>query len=184
MKVRNVMTATPAFCNLGTDLGAAVELLWNCNCGILPVVNDQKEVLSVITDRDICVALGTRNRLPGEIAVGEVAKQKAICCSTEDDIRSALDRMAEAGVRRLPVVNAQNRLEGILSMDDVIEEIPSRNAKRGDGETPEEVVNALKMICAVQVPKAGGVSQNRVARFFQKPFAQPEPIGQNQSGGS
>jgi CBS domain-containing protein len=153
MQVRSIMTATPVFCNPETDLGSAVELLWNCNCGILPVVDDRHEVVSVITDRDICIALGTRNRLPGEIVVGDVAKHHAVCCSTDDDIRSALDKMAEAGVRRLPVINGDNKLEGILSMDDVVEEIQSKDPIRGDGDTPEEILNALKMICAAQVPK-------------------------------
>jgi CBS domain-containing protein len=163
MKVSSIVTAIPVFCNPETDLASAVELLWSCNCGILPVVDDQHKVFSVITDRDICIALGTRNRLPGEIVVGDVVKQDAVCCRADDDIRSALDKMAEAGVRRLPVVNADNKLKGVLSMDDVVEEIQSKDATRGDGDTPEEILNALKMICAAQVPKAHRLSKGAAA---------------------
>jgi CBS domain-containing protein len=161
MNVRTMMTATPAFCNSEADLGSAVELLWNCNVGFLPVVDSDHRVVSVITDRDICIALGTRNRLAGEILVGEVATHEPICCRADDDIRTALDLMAEAGVRRLPVVSDDNRLEGILSMDDVVEETPSKNASRGDGNTADEVFNALKMICSAQVPKYQGLPRQR-----------------------
>jgi predicted transcriptional regulator len=58
MKVSDVMTRTPAFCTPETNLGSAVEVLWNRNCGILQVVNSDQQVISVITDRDICVQSG------------------------------------------------------------------------------------------------------------------------------
>jgi CBS domain-containing protein len=120
MKVKDVMVKTPAVCSLGTNLGAAVELLWSHDCGFLPIVDAQRQVMGVITDRDIAVALGTRNRLPGEIAVAEAATRKVHSCKPTDDVRWALDIMAENKVRRLVVVNEQNQLEGVLSMDDVV----------------------------------------------------------------
>jgi CBS domain-containing protein len=120
MKVKDVMTETPAFCDGDTNLGAAVEILWNRNCGILPIVDTDEKVVGVVTDRDICIALGTRNRLPWEITVGEVTTGKVFSCIPNDDVRTALATMAQAKVRRLPVVNAEGKLEGILSMDDVV----------------------------------------------------------------
>jgi CBS domain-containing protein len=120
MNVKDAMTTTPARCTPGINLGAAVEILWHGNCGILPIVDEQERVISVITARDICIALGTRNRLAGEITVGEVATHRAICCGPDDDVRSALAKMVQAKVRRLPVVNAEGKLEGILAMDDVV----------------------------------------------------------------
>lgn len=58
MKVKDVMVGTPASCTTETNLGAAVEVLWNQNCGILPVVNEEEKVIGVVTDRDMCIALG------------------------------------------------------------------------------------------------------------------------------
>lgn len=69
MKVIDVMTGTPFYCSPSTNLGSAAELLWNQNCGILPIVDDQK-IVGVVTDRDLFIALGTRNRLPGDIVFG------------------------------------------------------------------------------------------------------------------
>jgi CBS domain-containing protein len=120
MKIKDVMTKTPAFCNPETNLGAAVETMWNRNCGFLPVVDAQRHVVGVVTDRDIAIAVGTQNRFPGEITVGEIATRKVHSSRPEYDIHMALDTMAENKVRRLVVVNEQNQFEGVLSMDDVV----------------------------------------------------------------
>jgi CBS domain-containing protein len=145
MNVRDLMTtAQAARCTPDTNLGAAVEILWKANCGMLPVVDAHEKVISVITERDICIALGTRNCLPGEITVGDVATQPAICCRSADDIRSVLAKMAEAHVRRLPVVNAEGKLEGLLSMDDIVAPIVWKSLARGDGSTSADDISTLK----------------------------------------
>ncbi len=153
MKVRDAMMRTPAYCSSETNLGAAVEILWNRNCGILPVVDSKQRVIGLVTDRDLCVALGTRNRLPGEITVGEVATGKVYSCRAEDDIRTAMETMARRQVRRLPVVNQDGVLEGILSMDNVIlhakTEAPGRPSELGDAD----IVLTLKRIYSPQLPE-------------------------------
>jgi signal-transduction protein with cAMP-binding, CBS, and nucleotidyltransferase domain len=74
----------------------------------------------VVTDRDICIALGEGNRLPADIVAGEIATKKVFCCQANDHIRTALRTMGEAKVRRLPVVDIEGKLKGVLSMDDVV----------------------------------------------------------------
>ncbi len=149
MKVRDVMVGTPVWCSFETNLGAAVEKLWNQNCGILPIVNTQEKVTAVVTDRDICIALGTRHRLPGEITVGEVTTGKLYSCKPDDDIRTALQTMGEKKVRRLPVVNAAGKLEGILSMDDVVLHADAKNP----GLSDDDVVKTLKKLHGPQLPE-------------------------------
>lgn len=127
MNVRDVMTTGPAHCTPDINLGAAVEILWNANCRMLPVIDQHEKVMSVITERDICIALGTRNRLPGEITVGEVATHPAICCTSADDVRSALAKMVEAKVRR-----------------DVVAPIFLKSPVRGNGRTSEDDISTLK----------------------------------------
>ena len=120
MKIKDVMVKTPAVCSPETNLGTAVEIMWNRNCGFLPVLDAERSVGGVVTDRDIAIALGSKNRLPGEITVAEVATRKVHSCRPEYDIHMALDSLAENKVRRLVVVNELNQLEGVLSMDDVV----------------------------------------------------------------
>ena len=141
MNVKDAMMTAPARCTPGINLGAAVEILWNGNCGILPIVDEHERVISVITERDICIALGTRNRLAGEITVGEVATHRAICCSPDDDVRSALAKMVQAKVRRLPVVNAEGKLEGMIAMDDVVAPIVLKDSGRGNQPTSQDALS-------------------------------------------
>ena len=153
MKVQDVMMGTPATCNSGTNLGAAIEILWNRNCGILPVVNAENQVVGIVTDRDLCIALGTRNRLPGEITVAEVVSGKVFSCKPGDDIQTALATMAQEQVRRLPVINAEGKLEGILSMDDVTLHAEPRTPGKHPELSFEDVAVTLKKLYAPHLPQ-------------------------------
>lgn len=153
MKVQDVMMRTPAFCGPETNLGAAVEILWSRNCGMLPIVDVQQKIAGVVTDRDLCVALGTRNRLPGEITVREVASGNVYACHPEDDIHAALDTMARQKVRRLVVVNGQGGLEGILSMDDVVQHAAARGAGRITELLQAEVIETLQKVYGGDLPE-------------------------------
>ena len=151
MKVKDVMMRTVARCHPDTNLGAAVEIMWTRNCGILAVVDDQETLTGVLTDRDICIALGTRNRLPGDVRVGDLARAEVYSCKPNDDVRAALQIMAESKVRRLPVVNAAGQVEGILSMDDIV--LHAEPANRASELTAENVVNTLKAIYLPSLPQ-------------------------------
>jgi CBS domain-containing protein len=147
MKVGDVMTNSPASCSPETNLAAAVEILWNRNCGVLPIVDSNAKLVGVVTDRDICVALGTRNQLPSEITVREVASGKVVAGRPDDDLRKALAIMAEAKVRRLPIVDAAGKLQGILSIADIL----LRTGMERSAEFPaEDVVKTLKIVHTLQ----------------------------------
>jgi len=150
MKVKDVMVGTPAFCSPETNLAAAAEMFWNRNCGILPVLGRDGKLKGIITDRDVCIALGTRNRLASDLAAAEVMNARVISCSEEDDIRSAVDVMRREGVRRLPVLGADGMLKGILSMDDVVRH--SSDTGRAAELPYDEVVTAFKSIYTHQLP--------------------------------
>lgn len=137
------------------------EILWNRNCGILPIINEQENVIGVVTDRDLSIALGTRNRLPGEITVGEVMSGRLFVCRAHDHIRTALEIMARAQVRRLPVIDSDGKLEGILSMDDVVLRSETRSAGRTSDLSHDDVVETLKRVYQPELPKI--VRQNSAA---------------------
>ena len=145
MKVKDAMSKGPVFCSPETNLGSAVEIMLKHNCGILPIVDAQRRVMGVITDRDIAIAMGTRNRLPAEVTVAEAATRKVHSCKPTDDVRWALDIMGENKVRRLVVVNEQNRLEGVLSMDDVVLYAETNPAGRAD-LSADDVLRTLKAL--------------------------------------
>jgi CBS domain-containing protein len=97
MKVKDAMMGTPYYCQLDTNLGSAAELMWVGNCGFLPVMDANGKIVGVVTDRDVCIGLGTRNRLPGDVTVREVMSNRLFACSPEDDVHVALRTMQEGG---------------------------------------------------------------------------------------
>lgn len=119
MKVREIMTKQPKCCEPSTNLGVAAELMWNNDCGVLPVVEDGK-LAGIVTDRDICIALGTRNRAAADTNVKEVATAPVQTCAPDADVHTAMAIMRRAKVRRLPVVNDEGNLEGIVALNDIV----------------------------------------------------------------
>jgi CBS domain-containing protein len=152
MKVREVMTQFAVCCVPETNVGSAVELMWNRNVGMLPVVDIDGKLIGVATDRDICIALGTRNQLAGELKLGDIAIRKVFTCKPNDDVHEALSLMGSHKVRRLPVVNDQGVLQGVLSIDDLV--VHSEVGKlRGACElSSEQVASALKKVYGLGQP--------------------------------
>ena len=148
MTVKEVMTAGAKACMPETSLAEAAALMWENDCGVLPVVNVEDKVVGMITDRDICFGATTKSRPPSEVSVGEVITGEVFACGPEDDIREALMTMRRARVRRLPVVGDGGRLRGIVSMNDVV----LKAEEKAKGRAPElsygDVVLTYKAICA------------------------------------
>ncbi len=156
MKVQDVMMRTPASCTPETNVGTAVEILCRRDCGMLPVVDARQKVIGIVTDRDLCVALGTQNRLAGKMTVGEFAREQVYTCRAEDDIHAALQTMAEHKVRRLPVVSQDGVLEGILSMDNVILHTELGEWGKTSGLSHEDVIKTLQRIYGPSLPQVMG----------------------------
>ncbi len=134
MKVRDLMTREVATCRLDTNLAAVGALMWEHGCGVLPVVDEARKAIGVVTDRDICIALCTRNVRASELTVGDVAKPRILSCTANEDVRAALESMREGKIHRLAVVDDGGILEGIVSMDDIV-----MSAEKGNGKAKTEV---------------------------------------------
>jgi CBS domain-containing protein len=144
MKVREVMTREAIFCGPESTLEEAAFLLRKHNCGFLPVVGDGGNVIGVITDRDICIALGTRNRRPSEVRVWDVMPRKLFTCMEGDDVHCALKTLRDARIRRLPVIDRDGTLTGVLSIDDIV--LKAREQLLRKGISYEDVENTYKAI--------------------------------------
>jgi CBS domain-containing protein len=144
MKVRDVMVKGAGVCGADSNLAAVAEVMWKERCGTLPVLDSSGRVMSMITDRDICIALGTRNVRASDIKVKDVSLPRVFTCQPDDDIRAALKTMESQNVRRLPVVDNVGNLCGIISVDDVLYRAEKR--ARSSSISYEEVINAMKSI--------------------------------------
>jgi CBS domain-containing protein len=120
MKVQDIMTSDVQCCSMDTNLASVAKLMWDTDCGVIPVVNVERQVLGMLTDRDICMACVSKNRTPSEITARETVSAKSYRCKVSDDIHTVMDIMKREQVRRLPVVDEEGILRGVISMNDII----------------------------------------------------------------
>jgi CBS domain-containing protein len=146
VKVKDIMTGEPRTCSLDTNLAEAAALMLDGDCGILPVMDDG-QLVGVVTDRDMYIALATRNTRASELTVREVVQAPVHSCGPDDDVQAALETMKQYCVRRLPVAGFAGTIMGIVSMNDIVLASGPRKPVR-----ESEVVSTLRAICAHHRP--------------------------------
>ncbi len=151
MKVKEIVMSPVQYCTPDTNLAAAAMKMWDSDCGILPVVNQDGKVISMITDRDICMAAATKGRIASDILVWEACSSKLHACSPNDDIKAALSTMQRGQVRRLPVVDEDGTLCGMLTMNDLVLNAAEAKGKKVPDLSYEDVVNTLKAISSHRI---------------------------------
>jgi CBS domain-containing protein len=156
MRIEQLMTKSPQSCHPGDTLSEAAQMMWNCDCGCLPVTADDgsQRVVGMITDRDICMAAYFQEKPLRDIRVGEVMVKDVRACNPGDAPREAEAIMWEAHVRRLPVVDEADQLLGVLSLADLAREAARQHWRKKREITEAEVGVLLAMIC--QPPAIGG----------------------------
>ena len=120
MKIAEIMSAPVMTCTPQTSLAQAARLMQSADCGILPVVDSDRRVVGIITDRDICLAIAASNRSPRALATYEVMTTYPVTVREDDELPLALAAMTHARVRRLPVLDTSGHLTGLLSLDDIV----------------------------------------------------------------
>lgn len=148
MKVLEVMTRAPETCEPETDLATCARRMWDGDFGFLPVVGDRGEIVGVVTDRDLCMSAAMHDRRPSEIPVREVMTRNVHTCTTEDGTDKVLEMMKEHQIRRIPVLNANGTLEGVVSLNDLALSAGETTTRTGKvGSVPgTDVVATLKAI--------------------------------------
>jgi CBS domain-containing protein len=121
-------------------------MMWDSDCGALPVLNVEGHVMSMITDRDICMAAATKTKPASDITVWETVSGKVYTCQLSDDVHTALDIMKREKVRRLPVVDEDGVLQGIVAMNDFVLLAGEAKGAKTSAVTCEDVVRTMKAI--------------------------------------
>lgn len=114
------MTGDAGFCFAVDALSKAAAIMWQRDCGAVPVVDVDNKILGIVTDRDICIAVASRNQKASEIRAGELCGGEILTCSPGDDIKQAIKLMRKNQVRRLAVADAEGRLAGMISLADIV----------------------------------------------------------------
>jgi CBS domain-containing protein len=119
MKVEQIMNRNVKACRLQDSLNKAAQIMWEEPCGAVPVVDEQSRPVGFLTDRDISMAAYTQGKPLEALRVEMAMSRKVVLCRAEDDLGSAAQLMRQNRTRRLPVINPDGTLVGLLSLDDL-----------------------------------------------------------------
>jgi CBS domain-containing protein len=133
-RIRELMTSNPRSLERGSTVTEAARLMRDEDAGIIPVVEGEK-LVGTVTDRDIAIRVVAEGRSPESVTVGEIASRELVTIDPQQDLDEALRLMARHQVRRLPVVEEDGKLVGIVAQADVAK----RASEQQTGEVVEDI---------------------------------------------
>jgi CBS domain-containing protein len=148
MRVEKIMSHQVSTCQPHDSLEHAASLMWSSDCGSLPVIttNGGREVRGIITDRDICMAALFQHKPLRELRVEDAMAKQVITCRASDSIEDAGRTMEQEQIRRLPVLDNDGGLMGIISMADIVREAARSQYSQHHKIPASDVMTALARI--------------------------------------
>lgn len=131
MIVAELMIRDVPACRIGDTLNQAVQLMWDARCGALPVLDDGQQIVGVVTDRDACMAAYTQGAKLADVPVSSAMSSAVVACLPSATVEEAENLMMAHDIRRLAVVDPDDRFLGMLSLDDIAAEGVARGDKNG-----------------------------------------------------
>jgi CBS domain-containing protein len=117
-RIRELMTPNPRSLESGSNVMEAARLMRDEDAGIIPIVEGNK-LVGTVTDRDIAIRVVAEGKSPSSTTVGEIGSRELVTIDPQQDLDEALRLMARHQVRRLPVVEEDGKLVGIVAQADV-----------------------------------------------------------------
>lgn len=137
MKVKQLMSVEVRSCPEYSTLNTAAQIMWDHDLGCLPVVDKDDRVIGMLTDRDICMSAYLQGVPLTGACVTSAMSKRLFFCAEGDDIGTAERLMRENQVHRLPVLDSERRLVGLISLNDIARQV-----------TDAEIAQALAAVCA------------------------------------
>lgn len=149
--VKEIMVSSPKYCKMDEPLQTAIEHMSNSNIGSLPVLDENKKVVGIITDRDICLSLGKEgNRKLSDLRVEDILSNDQVhTLYPEDNLQTALKVMRTKQVGRIPVIDKDRNLKGIVTLGRILRESKgSKNEAELQHAGDENIIKTLHSISA------------------------------------
>jgi len=117
------MTKNPSCCAPSDSAQQAAIVMRDERAGIVPVIanEDSRRIVGVVTDRDLCMNVVAEGRDPRTVSVEQCMTTTVVACTPNDSVEKATELMRENQIRRVPVIDEQGKLEGIIALADVVE---------------------------------------------------------------
>jgi len=119
MRIASMIHRSVVTCSDRDDVAHATHLMWEHDLGCIPVIDATNKVIGMITDRDIAIAAWFQARPLGSIAVSSVMAKEIITCGEDEDVRTVLHAMRTRQIHRVPVIDGEGYLLGVLSLNDL-----------------------------------------------------------------
>ncbi|HTR54198.1 MAG TPA: CBS domain-containing protein [Kofleriaceae bacterium] len=145
MNVEELMTKPAVTIQAQESLSVAAQKMWDNDCGVLPVVGGDGRMIGILTDRDICMSAWSRGRPLNAIGAEEAMSKQVFSVKSDSDIGLAELLMVKHQVRRLPIVDANDKPVGMISMNDFAREAARPGSRIKDGFT--RAIQTLAAIC-------------------------------------
>jgi len=149
MQVEHLMTKQVKSCSPEDTLDRAAHLMWEGDCGCLPVCtgNGINRVVGVITDRDICMSALFQGKPLRDLHVSDAMAKKLLACGPRDALSAVESTMRRARVRRLPVIDDRGALIGIIALADLAREAVREHGATNKSVSEAHVGDTLAAIC-------------------------------------
>lgn len=118
MRARDIMTRDPSCLRRDDTARIAAQVMRDKDCGVVPIVDEARHVIGIVTDRDLAIRTIAVGKGP-DTRLSEVMTTTVHCCTADDDLRDVERKMAELQVRRICIVDAGGRCMGIISQADI-----------------------------------------------------------------
>jgi CBS domain-containing protein len=151
MKVEQIMTHDVAACAPDDSLDVAARMMWERDFGAVPVVRDG-HVVAMLTDRDVAMAALTQGRPLHEILVSSAMSQDLSSCHRTDPVSLALKILKSRQLHRLPVIDGEAELVGMLSLADVAREARREHGRSAPEVTDTQLADTVEAICEPRGP--------------------------------
>jgi len=149
MKVKDLMTTDVKRCADYCTLNSAAQLMWDNDIGCVPVVDKDDHIIGMLTDRDICMGAYIQGGPLTGATVTSAMSREVFSCRPADDIASAEKTMQQKQVHRLPVVDAEGKLAGLISLNDIASEAAKEaETKQTRQVTDAEIRQVMASVCA------------------------------------
>jgi CBS domain-containing protein len=147
MRISQIMSRNVETCSLDDNLDAAAGKMWNRDIGCLPVTGIDGRVVGMITDRDISMCSYTQGKRLSEIPVAVAMSREVFSCRQDDSLIQAEETMRSRQIRRLPVLDSNDTIVGMISLNDLARESEREVGRKGREVSAQEVSTTLAAVC-------------------------------------
>jgi len=148
MHVTELMTTPVITCQTDDTLDVAARLMWEHDCGAIPVVDHEGRLAGIVTDRDVAMAAYTQGKALWSIPMKTAMSSQVLAIHPEESVESVERLMRDGQVRRVPVIDNTARPIGLVSINDLAR-LTDRARKSG---VDRELVHTLAAVCAPRAP--------------------------------